>query len=160
MGRRSVVLFVLLEFAWVCNAAAAEACANFRGQWDASVTGKLRCSALGQSESEPFAAMARVRIRQRGCSIRIVHPGINLLRRLSVRGTIDGRRIQIQRPPTPRIPNFQIDEFHFEGVGSLRGVNRASVQINTRIEGELQDIQTTCTANATARFARLRSRIH
>jgi hypothetical protein len=81
---------------------------NLGGVFDTSLSGRVRCSAQGQTAEQPFSAFGTVRVRQRGCTFRFVPPrgtGQGLLR-----GTIRGRHITLNGPAAPpSIPGFDID---------------------------------------------------
>lgn len=68
-----VVLALVLGCSWPVDGAA-RACVEFGGVFDTSLSGRVRCSAQGQTAEQPFSAFGTVRVRQRGCTFRFVPP--------------------------------------------------------------------------------------
>ncbi len=149
----SICLAATVGWSWPLDGWAGR-CVDFRGLFDASVSGLIRCEAEGESASQPFSAFGTTRVSQRGCSIRFVPPSGDVSSG-SLRGTIRGRSIRLKKPAPPSIPDFDIDSFEFQGSGRIaRSRNRATIRISIRIEGEFQGVDVTCTARATTRLVR------
>jgi hypothetical protein len=156
MNRLWLVALVLVQgVAWHVDAAA-RGCADFGGLWDASLSGRVRCSAQGQSVEQPFAGFGTVTIRQRGCRFRFVPPDNDVTGADPLRGTIRGRNITLREPAVPSIPDLEVEDFDFTGRGHIRrGGDRAIIRISARLAGESEGVNVICRVRATTRFARL-----
>lgn len=147
-----IAIVLVVAAAWPVEAAARR-CANFGGEWEGAMSGRVRCS-VAPSVIQRFSLVLPVSVRQRGCRFGYR----DLFGDELQRGTIRGRSIRFRKPKVPlglvNLFRIHIDDVRATGSGKVRRRGRATTRISARLTGEINGVHTSCSVKWTTNFVR------